>query len=122
MTDKRKVQDTYLAPAEKALTEDCRFWIDYTTDLAEMDPADTITASVWSVDGTVVNEDDGYTDQVTWIKVSGGTKIGTIHRLTNSVTTAQGDTLTRVLTIKIVNIPVKYPNIDEVIFTEPDPV
>jgi len=119
MTEKRQVQDTYLAPAEKALTESARFYIDYTTDLAEVDPADTIASSSWAINGTVVEESNGFTDQLSWIKISGGTRIGTLHRLTNTVVTAQGDTLVRLLTIKIMNIHVKRPESDEITIEEP---
>ena len=46
---KRKVQDTYLAPAEKALDEDCRFFLNYTSDLSDVDPLDTIFDSTWAI-------------------------------------------------------------------------
>ena len=122
MSCKRTVADTYQAPAEKALTEDCRFWIDYADDLAEVSPTDVIQSSVWAIDGTLVESDSGFTDPLTWIRVSGGTKIGTIHRLTNTVVTAGGDTFVRTLTVKIVNIHVKRPDPTDVEFVTPNPL
>jgi hypothetical protein len=122
MSCKRSVADTYLSPAQKALTESCRFFIDYTDDLAEVSPADILQASTWTINGTVVEEDSGYTDQMAWIRVSGGTKIGNLHRLTNTVVTAGGDTFVRTLTIKIVNIQVKRPDVESVEFVEPTPL
>lgn len=122
MSCKRTVADTYLAPAQKALTESCRFFIDYTDDLAEVSPADVLLSSVWAINGTVVEEDSGFTDQMSWIRISGGTRIGNLHRLTNTVVTAGGDTFVRTLTIKIVNIQVKRPNVETVEFVEPAPL
>lgn len=121
-TEKPTAESTYLNPAEKALGEAFRFYIDYTDDLEAVDPIDTIASSSWTIDGTVVEDAEGFTDTHSWIKVSGGTKIGTLHRLTNSVITAQGDLIVRLLTVKIVNIHVKRPVEEDVEFVEPTPL
>lgn len=121
-TDKQPVSSTYLYPAEKALNESVRFYIDYTADFADVDPVDSIASSTWVIDGSVTEVASGYTDNLSWIKPAGGTKIGTLHRLTNSIVTAQGDTIVRLLTIKIVNIHVKRPNEEDVNFVTPTPL
>lgn len=117
---KRSVKDTYLAPAEKALGEDATFGVDYTKDLAQFDPADTIVGSSWAVvKGTVAVTANAFTAQTTSVKLSGGTKIGSLHRVANTVTTSNGQTLVRLLTIKIVNIHVKRPEESDVDFVTP---
>lgn len=120
---KRTVASTYLAPAEKALGENKTFHIDYTDDLAQVEPADTITNSTWAIDDPGLTETGGgFTEQITSIRVIGGTKIGNLFRLTNTVTTASGDTLVRLLTVKIVNIHVKRPDEEDVEFIDPTPL
>lgn len=121
-TDKPTAESTYLNPAEKALGESFRFYIDYTADLTDVDPADSIASSTWTIDGDLVEEAKGFDDTWSWIKVSGGTKIGTLHRLTNTVVTAQGDVIVRLLTVKIVNVHVKRPDEEDVAFVEPTPL
>lgn len=121
-TDKPTADSTYLNPAEKALGEAFRFYIEYTEDLADVSPIDTIASSTWAIDGDLVEDDSGFTDDVTWIRVSGGTRIGTLHRLTNTIVTAQGDTIVRLLTVKIVNVHVKRPAEEDVAFVEPAPL
>jgi hypothetical protein len=107
---KRSVQDTYLAPAEKALGDAATYTIDYTEELADQSPVDTVVGSSWAITGSVTQSAAAFTTKTTSVRVSGGTKIGTLHRLVNTVTTANGDTLVRVLTIKIVNIHAKRPD------------
>lgn len=120
MTDHRKVQDTYLAPAEKALTEDALFGLTYEKDLAQVSPTDTITGSSWVVEGGGLTvEASSFDDNTTSVRLSGGTKIGELHRVTNTVTTSNGQTLVRVLTVKIMNIHVKRPEESDVEFTTP---
>lgn len=120
---KRSVDSTYLVPAEKALGENKTFHIDYTDDLAEVDPADTITGSTWAIDNVDLTETaSSYTTKITSIRVSGGGKIGRLFRLTNTVTTAAGETFVRLLTVKIVNIHVKRPAEEDVDFVEPTPL
>jgi hypothetical protein len=114
---KRSVQDTYLAPAEKGLAEDAIFSIDYTEDLAQFDPVDTIVDSDWDVEGSVAVSGSSFTNQTTSVQLSGGTKIGTLHRVTNTVTTSNGQTLVRLLTVKIMNIHVKRPEDSDVEFS-----
>jgi hypothetical protein len=118
-TDKPTAESTYLNPAEKALGESFRFYIDYIADLEDVDPVDTIASSTWAIDGTLVEETSGFNDTNSWIRVSGGTKIGTLHRLINTVITAQGDTIVRLLTVKIVNVHVKRPDPKDVTYADP---
>lgn len=120
---KRTVASTYLAPAEKALGESKTFRIDYEDDLAEVDPADTITGSTWAIDDVNLSEiASSFSDKISAIRVSGGGKIGNLYRLTNTVTTASGDTYVRLLTVKIVNIHVRRPEEEDVDFVEPTPL
>lgn len=120
---KRTVASTYLVPAVKALGENKTFRIDYTDDLAQVDPADTITGSTWAIDDAGMTETaSSFTDKVTSIRVSGGTRIGNLFRLTNTVTTVGGDTLVRLLTVKIANLHVKRPDEEDVEFVEPAPL
>lgn len=115
----RQVQDTYIAPAEKALAEDAIFSIDYTQDLDQFDPADTIVGSAWSAEGGIAVSGGSFTTKTTSVQLTGGGRIGTLHRVTNTVTTSNGQTLVRLLTVKIVNIHVKRPEESDVDFVTP---
>lgn len=123
MSCKRSVEDTYLSPAEKALSASETFVIDYSDELADFDPVDTIVASSWAVTkGTVTAPADSFTDNTTQVRVAGGTKIGELNRLTNTVTTSNGDTLVRTLTVKIVNVHAKRQKESEITFSTPTPL
>ncbi len=74
--------------------------ITYTMDWSEWLPdGDTISASVWAVDG-VTNESDSNTTTTTTIKISGGVT-GDVHTITNTITTAAGSITPRTLYVKI---------------------
>lgn len=104
MSCKKEVADNYtFIRAEKALGEDLDFFIDYTKTFALVTPADTISTSAWTLTGAGTLGASDYTGAITRAWVSGGTKIGNVLRLINTVVTTGGRTHVRVIPIKIVN-------------------
>jgi hypothetical protein len=101
--------------AEKLNAEIIDFTIDYTEDLAESSPGDTIVTSAWVVVGDLVIDDgSGYTDNTATVWVSGGGRNGNISRLTNTITTAGGRQIVRQLIVKMVNKLAYYEEEDPV--------
>ena len=100
----KKVDDDYTyIRAEKALTEDVDFFIDYTKTFDLVDPVDSISTSAWALTGAGTLGLDDFNGNITRAWVSGGTRIGNLLRLTNTVITAGGRTHVRLIVIKIVN-------------------
>jgi hypothetical protein len=80
--------------------------IDYSDDLEEIEPADTITGSTWTVSpaiGLTITDGTQFTDTTTSVWVSGGGRNGSIYRLKNTATTAGGRSFVRVLVVKMAN-------------------
>ena len=112
MSCKKKVDNDYTyIKAEKALTEDIDYFIDYTKTFALVTPADTISTSAWALEGGTLGADD-FSGNITRAWVSGGTRIGNILRLTNTVVTVGGRTHVRLIVIKIVNRLAQIPVVE----------
>ena len=110
MSCKKKVDDDYTyIRAEKALTEDLDYFIDYTKTFALVTPADTISTSAWALTGAGTLGLDDFDGNITRAWVSGGTRIGNVLRLTNTVVTVGGRTHVRLIVIKIVNRLAQIP-------------
>jgi hypothetical protein len=90
--------------AQKAGSELLDFIIDYTDDLSETYPVDDIITSSWTVVGSdlVIVDDTIFTWDTATVWVSGGGRVGDVHRLTNTVTTMAGRTFVRTLLVKMV--------------------
>ncbi len=74
--------------------------ITYAVDWSEWLPdGDTISTSVWVVDG-VTNVSDSNTTTTTAIEISGGIT-GDVHTITNTITTLAGSITARTLYVKI---------------------
>lgn len=99
---------TYIR-AEKGLTEDVDYFIDYTKTFALVDPADSIFTSAWALTGGGTLGVNDYSGNITRAFVSGGDRIGNVLRLTNTVVTAGGRTHVRLIVIKIVNRLAEIP-------------
>lgn len=61
----------------------------------------TILTSTWIVPAGITQVTDSYTDTQTAIKVSGGA-LGSIYRVTNRITTSDGETLDQSIDIEII--------------------
>jgi hypothetical protein len=80
--------------------------IDYCDDLAEIEPADTLVGSTWSVSpagGLTITDGTQFTDTTTSVWVSGGGRNGMIYRLKNTATSAGGRSFVRVLVVRMAN-------------------
>lgn len=61
---------------------------------------DTIASSTWIVPAGVTMVSNSHTDTLATIKLSGGT-LGQVYRITNRITTADGETVDKSLDIEI---------------------
>jgi hypothetical protein len=96
--------------AEKAPGDVADYVIDYTKDLQQIAPNDTIQSSTWTSTGNIVIDDaTGFDTLRAWVWVSGGGRIGEISRLTNTVVTVGGRTFVRVIIIKMVTALAQIP-------------
>ena len=79
------------------------YGIDWTGFLAEVQPADSITLSSWSITpaGPVLFS-DSVTGDVSRVFVAGASN-GTLYQLTNRITTSQGRTAERSITLRCEN-------------------
>jgi len=112
MSCKKKVDEDYTyIKAEKALTEDIDYFIDYTKTFALVDPVDSIAedGSSWALTGDGTQGLDDFNEAITRCWVSGGGRIGNVLRLTNTVLTVGGRTHVRLIVIKIVNRLAQLP-------------
>ena len=102
--------------AEKARLDLIDFSIDYTDEMAQSDPTDIITASVWTKEGNIVIEDGTlFTGTTSTVWVSGGGQVGEISRLHNVVTTNGGREFHYTLIVKMVTKQPQPPSEDVVI-------
>lgn len=61
----------------------------------------TITSSSWIVPAGLTQASAGYTDTQTTVKLSGGV-LGNIYRVTNRITTSDGETLDQSIDVEII--------------------
>ncbi len=61
----------------------------------------TITASSWIVPADITQSNASYTDTQTTIKLAGGV-LGSIYRVTNRITTSDGETLDQSIDVEII--------------------
>jgi len=101
--------------AEKGLAEVVDYSIDYAKTFALVTPADTISSSSWAISANGTLGAISTSGSIATAFISGGTKIGELIRLTNTMITAGGRTHVRLILIKVVNrlaeIPVVLPAI-----------
>jgi len=95
--------------AEKGLAEDVDYSIDYAKTFDLVSPADTISSSSWAVSSNGTLGAISTSGTIASAFVSGGTKIGEVIRLTNTMITAGARTHVRVILIKIVNRLAEVP-------------
>lgn len=69
-------------------------------DWADYLGADTILTSSWTVPAGVGQVSNAFTDTLATIKLSGGT-LGQVYRITNRITTSDGETVDKSLDIEI---------------------
>jgi hypothetical protein len=90
--------------AFKAPNEIIDYIIDYQNELALSDPVDQVASSAWAMDDSspedlTIVQDSVLEGAFTIVRVSGGGRMGVIHRLTNLATTVSGQIHQR--TIKV---------------------
>jgi len=110
MSCKKTVADTYThLRGEKALTEVLDYSITYAKTFALVSPTDTINTSTWSISSNATIDSDSDDGTIATVWVSGGTKIGNLIRLVNTIVTVGGRTHVRVLILKVVNRLAEIP-------------
>ncbi len=116
MSCRKKINENYqFIRAEKALGETVDYSIDYAKVLALVSPTDTILTSNWTITSNAVLGAMSINGTIATVWVSGGTKIGSIVRLTNTIVSAGGRTHVRVIILKIINRLAVIPNWDPLI-------
>lgn len=86
------IERRYKSPGEVEL-----FGVDWADRLGSA----TLLTSSWSVAAGVTQVSTGFTATQTSIKLSGGT-LGSVYRITNQVTTSDGETLEYSIDIEII--------------------
>ncbi len=86
------IERKYKDPDEATL-----YGVDWLDRLGEA----TITSSSWVVPAGITQVSASYTDTQTTIKLSGGT-LGSTNRVTNRVTTSDGETLDQSIDVEII--------------------
>lgn len=74
--------------------------LDYQFDWGNWLGADTIETSQWSVGTGLTKDSDDNTNSTATVWLSGGTD-GTSYQVTNTITTAQGRTESKALTVNV---------------------
>lgn len=86
------IERRYKDPDEVAL-----FGVDWLDRLGSA----TIATSNWIIPSGITQASAGYTDTQTTIKLSSGT-LGSIYRVTNRITTSDGETLDQSIDVEII--------------------
>jgi len=76
------------------------FYIDWSSTLAEVSPADTVSSSSWTATNGVTVDSDSNTTTSSTVWVSGGTD-RKYSELVNTIVTASGRTHQRTIALKI---------------------
>lgn len=80
------------------------YTIDYTVVLQAATPVDSIVSSSWTISGTgMVIDSDTFTTLVATVWLSGGTKLGYKHKVTNHVVCTSGREYDRTINVKVYN-------------------
>jgi len=104
------IKDPTVEPFEA--TKDPSEILDYTIDYASIfeatEPTDDIQTSVWATSNCAgetltIIEDDFTAPNLTTVWVSGGGKLGTVHKLVNTVATWGGRTYERTIRVTMQN-------------------
>jgi len=74
--------------------------LDYKFDWSSFLGADTISTSIWSIDTGMVVDSDSNNDSTATAWLSGG-DVGGVYTAVNIITTANGRTVHRALTIRV---------------------
>lgn len=78
--------------------------IDYTTVLQAATPVDSIVTSSFTVSGTgLVIESDSHNGLIATVWLSGGTKLGYVHKVVNHIVCTSGREYDRTLNVRIWN-------------------